>query len=279
MNIISIICQKNYFYSVFVFVAFFSVLLVSPIFPNSEPVVLATPDNSLSLTGEGRNTITENPSCGQVIKGEVKLLSNLICPGDGLIVGDKNTRIDLNGFSIKGPGINSNKVGIMIGGQENTTIMGNGIVSGFQSGIYISGSNDTVAKNLNVNNNKVAFYVTGTNSFDINNNMVSNNTIGIASHTSNQTNVKYNLFAENDLSGITFINTVNSEIDGNNIFNTTNGIFLDVQSSFNSVNFNNVFNNVLDINNANSLPININKNYFTNNNCVSSLPSGLCIGR
>ena len=275
----SLICQKNSFQIAFFFVAIFSILLASPFFPNSKTIALATPGNPLSLIGEGRDSIAENPSCGQVIKGEVKLISNLICTGDGLIVGDKNTRIDLNGFSIKGPGLNSNKVGIMIGGQENTTITGNGIISGFQSGIYISGSNDTVAKNLNINNNKVALYVTGSTSFDITNNMVSNNTIGIASHTSDRTNIKYNLFSENNLTGITFINTVDSVIDGNNIFNTTNGVFLDVQSSFNRVNFNNVFNNVLDINNANSLPININKNSFTNNNCISSLPSGLCIGR
>ncbi len=275
----SMICQKNFFHFAFFFVAVFSILSASPIFSNSKTIALATSGNSLSLIGEVQDSITENPSCGQVIKGEVKLISNLICTGDGLIVGDKNTRIDLNGFSIKGPGMNSNKVGIMIGGQENTTITGNGIISGFQSGIYISGSNDTVARNLNINNNKVALYVTGSTSFDITNNMVSNNTIGIASHTSDQTNIKYNLFSENNLTGITFINTVDSVIDGNNIFNTTNGVFLDVQSSFNRVNFNNVFNNVLDINNANSLPININKNYFTNNNCISSLPSGLCIGR
>jgi parallel beta-helix repeat protein len=261
------------------FTVIFSILLVTPIFPNNKTVVLATTENPLSMIVEIKDAATENPACGQVIKGEVKLLSNLICTGDGLIVGDKNTRIDLNGFSIKGPGINSNKVGIMIGGQENTTIMGNGIVSGFQSGVYISGSNDTVAKNLNINNNKVAFYVTGTKTTDINNNMVSNNTIGIASHTSNQTHIKYNLFSENTLSGITFINTVGSLIDGNSISNTTNGIFMDVQSSFNRVNFNNVFNNVLDINNANNLPTNINNNYYTNNNCISSLPSGLCIGR
>ncbi len=275
----SMICQNNFFHFAFFFVAVFSILLASQLFPISKTIALATSGNSLSLIGEVQDSITENPSCGQVIKGEVKLISNLICTGDGLIVGDKNTLIDLNGFSIKGPGMNSNKVGIMIGGQENTTITGNGIISGFQSGIYISGSNDTVARNLNINNNKVALYVTGSTSFDITNNMVSNNTIGIASHTSDKTNIKYNLFSENNLSGITFINTVDSVIDGNNIFNTTNGVFLDVQSSFNRVNFNNVFNNVLDINNANSLPININKNYFTNNNCISSLPSGLCIGR
>ena len=222
---------------------------------------------------------TANLACGEVVKGNVKLISNLICNNDGLIVGDKNTRIDLNGFSIKGPGINSSKVGIMIGGQENVSIMGNGMISGFQSGVYISGSNNIVTKNVNINNNKVAIYITGTKITDIIGNMLNNNTIGISSHSNNQTNIKYNLLNENSISGITFMNTADSTIEGNNIINSTIGIFLDVQSSFNELNFNNVFNNVLDISNANNLPLNINNNYITNNNCITSLPSGLCIGR
>ena len=85
--------------------------------------------------------------------------------------------------------------------------------------------------------------------------MLNNNTLGIASNSNNQTSIKYNLFNENDLSGITFINTADSIIDGNNILNTTNGIFLDAQSSSNKVDFNNVFDNVLDINNANNFPL------------------------
>ena len=49
---------------------------------------------------------------------------------------------------------------------------------------------------------------------------------------------------------------------------------VEAQSSQNKIDFNNVFNNVLDINNANNLPLNVNKNTFENNNCISSLPSG-----
>jgi parallel beta-helix repeat protein len=219
------------------------------------------------------------PACGQNVHGNVKLTSNLICKSDGLIVGANNTKIDMNGFSIKGPGPDSNKVGIMVGRSHNVTVSGNGIITGFQSGIYLSGSNDVFAQDINTNNNKVAFYVTGTQNSEITNNMINNNTIGIALHSSDSANIKYNQLSQNRLSGVTLINTANSMINGNNILNTTNGIFLDTQSSLNYVDFNNVFNNVLDINNANNLPININNNHYTNNNCMTSLPSGLCIGR
>jgi parallel beta-helix repeat protein len=229
--------------------------------------------------GQQQPTEEIHPACGQNVQGNVKLISNLICKSDGLIVGANNTIIDMNGFSLKGPGLNSNKVGIMIAGQNNVTISGNGIITGFQSGIYLSGSNDVSAHDINTNNNKVAFYVTGAQNSEIINNMINNNTLGVALHSSDGADIKYNQLSQNRLSGVTLINTANSLINGNNILNTTNGIFIDTQSSLNYVDFNNVFNNVLDINNANNLPININNNHYTNNNCITSLPSGLCIGR
>ena len=220
-----------------------------------------------------------NPACGQLVQGDVKLSSNLICKGDGIIVNGNNTTIDMNGYSLKGPGMNSNKVGIMVGGQNNVTVSGNGIISGFQSGIYVSGSSKVYTHEVNVNNNKVAFYFTGTQYPQISNNMANNNTIGVALHSSKNAEVTYNQMSQNRLSGVTLINTGNSVIHGNNILNTSNGIFLDTQSSSNKIDFNNVFNNILDINNANNLPTNINDNQYSNNNCQTSLPSGLCIGR
>ena len=239
--------------------------------------------NQLSEEGEEqqpRQSVVEiHPACGQNVQGNVRLTSNLVCKSDGLIVGANNTTIDMNGFSIKGPGPDSNKVGIMVGGQHNVTVSGNGIITGFQSGMYLSGSTDVFAHDINTNDNKVAFYVTGGENAEITNNMINHNTIGIALHSSDSADIKYNQLSQNRLSGVTLINTANSLINGNNILNTTNGIFLDTQSSLNHIDFNNVFNNVLDINNADNLPININNNDYANNNCITSLPSGLCIGR
>ena len=46
-----------------------------------------------------------NAVCGQVVSGVVNLTSNLNCSsGDGIIVGGPNTVINMNGFSITGPG-------------------------------------------------------------------------------------------------------------------------------------------------------------------------------
>jgi len=277
-------CHNNYTLTFTVLILF--TLSIIHLFSIIKSPVLAISDNSTSIVEDKESstnlyseTTNVNPACGEVIKGKVKLSSNLICSSDGLIVGDGNTQIDLNGYSIIGPGKNSSKVGIMIGGHDNVIVLGYGSISGFQSGIYASGSENVQTENLHIIDNKIAVYITGTNAVDINNNMLNNNTIGIASHSNNQTTIQYNLLNGNTLSGITFINTADSKINGNNIINTSNGIFLDAQSSQNKVDFNNVFNNVLDINNANNLPLNVNKNTFENNNCISSLPSGLCIGR
>ena len=48
--------------------------------------------------------ITIDAACGQVVSGVVNLTSNLNCSGDGIIVGGPNTVINMNGFSITGPG-------------------------------------------------------------------------------------------------------------------------------------------------------------------------------
>ena len=55
-----------------------------------------------------------SPACGQVVHGNITLTANLVCAGDGLIVGGDSTTINLNGYSISGPGDNSSKVGIAV---------------------------------------------------------------------------------------------------------------------------------------------------------------------
>jgi len=83
----------------------------------------------------------------------------------------------------------------------------------------------------------------------------------------------------NLLAGITFVNTQQSNVGMNNVVGSQNGVFLDGQSSQNTISANNVLENVIDLNNANGLPTNINANQYVDNSCETSNPSGLCIGR
>ena len=217
-------------------------------------------------------------ACGQVVQGNVTLTANLNCTGDGLIVGDDGTTINLNGFGIFGPGADSSKVGIGVS-EDNVAINGPGIISGFQAGILATGAKELVATSLIMQNNQIAAFFTGADLASIQENIIKNNNIAIASHSTSGLNVESNLMDSNALAGITYVNTDESSVNSNNIQGSQNAIFLDSQSTENTVQLNNAHDNVVDINNANGLAPNVNQNTFSDNNCQVSNPSGLCFGR
>jgi hypothetical protein len=220
-----------------------------------------------------------NPACGQVVSGIVNLTSNLDCSGDGLIVGGPNTVINMNGFSITGPGQESSKVGIMVPNVDNVVVTGPGSLSNFQAGVLLTGANGFKIDSVILSNNQIGTFMTGAENAQIQQNIVQDNSIGVASHSSRGASIDSNLMSGNVLAGITFVNTQQSNVGMNNIHGSQNGVFLDGQSPDNTVNSNNVLQNVIDLNNANGLPTNINVNQYTENNCETSNPSGLCIGR
>jgi parallel beta-helix repeat protein len=222
---------------------------------------------------------TTNAACGQVSSGVVNLTSNLNCAGDGIIVGGPNTVINMNGFSITGPGADSSKVGIMASNVDNVIINGLGSIGNFQAGILLSGTNGFKIDSTTLENNQIAIFMTGADNAEVQQNMIQNNHIGIASHSTIDSKIESNLVNENLLSGVTFVNTKSSTIDMNNVHGSQDGVFVDEQSADNTISSNNVLDNEIDINNANGLPININSNQYAENNCGVSNPSGLCIGR
>jgi hypothetical protein len=109
-------------------------------------------------TAVGPEAASTNPACGQTVSGVVNLTANLNCSGDGIIVGGPNTVINMNGFSITGPGQDSSKVGIMVLGnllagvtfvntQQSNVGMNN--VHGNQNGIFLDGQSSNNAINAN----------------------------------------------------------------------------------------------------------------------------------
>ena len=221
---------------------------------------------------------TTNAACGQVVSGVVNLTANLNCSGDGIIVGGPNTVINTNGFSITGPGQDSSKVGIMVSNVDNVVVNGPGTISNFQAAVLLSGSNGFKLDSTILENNQIAMFMTGADNAEVQQNMIKDNNIGIASHSNSGSKISSNLMSGNQLAGITFVNTKSSSMDMNNIHGSQDGVFLDEQSSDNTINANNVLQNTVDINNANGLPLNINSNQYNENNCGISNPSGLCIG-
>jgi parallel beta-helix repeat protein len=221
---------------------------------------------------------TTNAACGQVASGVVNLTANLNCSGDGIIISGSNTVVNMNGFSITGPGKDSSKIGLMVSNVDNVVVNGPGTISNFQAAVLLSGSNGFKLDSTILENNQIAIFMTGADNAEVHQNMIKNNHIGIASHSNSGSKIASNLMSGNQLAGITFVNTKSSSMDMNNIHGSQDGVFLDEQSSDNTINANNVLQNAVDINNANGLPLNINSNQYAENNCGVSNPSGLCIG-
>ena len=224
-------------------------------------------------------TTTTTAACGQVASGLVELTADLNCSGDGIIISNPNTVVNLNGYSITGPGLDSSKVGVMVSNVDNVVVNGPGSISNFQAGVLINGVDEFKIGSTILENNQIAISMTGTDNTEILQNMIKNNHFGIASHSSSGSKITSNIMNGNQLAGITLVNTENSNVDMNNIHGSQDGIFVDAQSSQNIISANNVLQNAVDINNANGLPININLNQYAENNCEVSNPGGLCIGR
>jgi parallel beta-helix repeat protein len=237
------------------------------------------PATTSPATTSPASAAVTNPACGEVVQGVVNLTSNLSCSGDGLIVGADNTNINLNGYSITGPGQQSSKVGMVVPNNNNIMITGPGVIKGFQAGILATGSNNVQVKNVILKNNEIAVFTTGSTNTQVSDNIITNNNLGIASHSSRGASIMSNLINSNQLAGVTLVNTHKAVITANNIEGGQNGLFLDAQSSENTIDMNNVLHNVIDLNNANGLAPNINVNSYSDDNCVLSNPSGLCMGR
>jgi len=240
-----------------------------------------TPETeSPSATEATTAPISASVSCGEVIKQSVKLTSNLDCKTDGIIIGADGITVDLNGHTLTGPGIETSKVGLMLSDQDDVIIKGPGIVQNFQAGALNTGGDSDTISGVTFTKNSIGSFNTGAAKTAIEDNLFFSNNIGVASHTSTGTNLLTNLFKSNDLAGATFVNSAANEVAFNTIQGSVSGLFFDGQSSDNTVKSNNVLdNNGVDINNANGLPLNVNNNLFSDNNCNSSVPVGLCLGK
>jgi parallel beta-helix repeat protein len=215
-------------------------------------------------------------SCGQTVQGNVTLTANLNCNGDGLIVGDDTTTINLNGYGIYGPGADNSKVGIGVT-EDNVVINGPGIITGFEAGVLLTGATELSIQSTILQNNEIGIFLTGGDLSSIEDNIIRNNMIAIASHSASGINIENNLMDSNARAGVSFVNTDESEVSGNRIQGGQNGVFLDSQSAGNTIQLNNANDNVVDLNNANGEPPTINQNTFSDNNCLVAEPGGLCL--
>ena len=113
---------------------------------NDQPIKSAdtTSKSSDATTTQPTSLLATEPvstslSCGEVITKSVKLSANLDCKTDGIIVGGNGITIDLNGYTIAGPGPASSKIGVMLANNNGVQVIGPGTIPNFQAGILNTG--------------------------------------------------------------------------------------------------------------------------------------------
>jgi parallel beta-helix repeat protein len=227
-------------------------------------------------------------SCGQIVTGEVVLTNDLNCSnGDGLIVGAPGTTINLNGYKItasddastQGPSMDyDGSSGILVANMDGVIISGLGEISGFSRGVTFMGSSDGQLTDVQLADNGIGALVQGSTGTELSRNTITNNDIAAILDSSTGGAVAFNQAVANTEQGFLLLGADQNVIAANNMFgNGQYGIYLDLMSNENIVDYNTVFGHEdFDMSNADGNP-NVNQNTFGgNNNCGTSNPGGLC---
>lgn len=221
-------------------------------------------------------SINQISPCSMPVETDFKLETNLNCYKDGLIVSGNGMTIDLNGKTITGPGKTLEHSGIVILGND-VTINGPGTITNFQKGIILNNSNTVDVNSIILQNNQFGIFFIDSYDSEISENNVNFNNIGISAFSSNNLIFTNNLITDNQLSGISLINTNQSLIEVNNVKRSGIGLFLDQPSNHNQINGNSLMYNIVDINDANALALNLNNNQYHQNKCMVSESEELCL--
>lgn len=243
-------------------------------------VIFSGYPQTIENNNKGDLSINQISPCSMTIETDFKLETNLNCYKDGLIVSGSGITIDLNGKTITGPGKTLEHSGIVIFGND-VTIKGPGTITNFQKGVNLINAKTIDVNSIILQNNQFGIFSLDSSYGEINENNVNSNNIGISAYSSNNLIFKNNLITDNELSGMTLVNTIQSLIEGNNVKGSGIGLFLDQPSNHNQINYNNLMYNTVDINDANGLAINLNNNNNNNqyyqNKCMISEPAKLCL--
>jgi parallel beta-helix repeat protein len=189
---------------------------------------------------------TANDLCGATIVDDLKLDHDLICAGDGLIVGADGIRIDLNGYTIAGSG---SGVGIAVTGRTDISIAG-GTLRNFAVAVRVNTSNDVVIKhNEFVQNGEGIDLQSGSVGNTIKDNVFRDSaTRGIMLRSNSRDNdIKNNTFTGNRV-GILVFGGVDNTLKANIVSGSSlAGIRLNVIATGNVLKDNTVSSNVVGI--------------------------------
>jgi nitrous oxidase accessory protein NosD len=215
--------------------------------------------------------------CGQAITGSLELTSDMTCEGDGIIVQGSNLEIRLNGFTIRGPGSDSNTTGILVEEAREVRIRGPGTVTGFGTGVAYTDASGGAMRDISVRGNDIGVLLDATTDTHVKQDHVSDSRIGVLNRASNNTEVENVIMSRND-EGIRLEKSFSVDLDFLILMDSQTGIYLDEQSLDNEVFYNIMFRNEeIDVTFANPGEGGL-KNTFGNNDCIQSVPAEICTG-
>jgi parallel beta-helix repeat protein len=169
--------------------------------------------------------------------------------------------------------------GILVTNADNVDISGLGEISGFDTAVTVLGSIGVQIADIQLANNDIGVVMANSEGTEVSRNTMTNNGIALICDSSNQAAIAFNQVVANLEQGMLLLGCDNNVVAANNMFgNGENGIYVDIMSNGNTIDFNTVFGHeVADLNNDEGRSTNVNQNSFgENNNCGTSTPGGLC---
>jgi Periplasmic copper-binding protein (NosD) len=231
-------------------------------------------------------TITFQPStilaqtsdlCGSTVSSDVELTADITCEGDGIRVEGDNLTIRLNGFTLKGPGSDTNTTGILIESANNVRIVGPGLVAFFGTGVAYVGASGGGMEDTYVSSGDIGVLLDSTIGTQIKHNYIADNRIGVLNRASSNTVIEEVQSSNND-EGIRLERSANVDVDFNIFMDGLTGISMDEQSSDNSIFYNIMFRNEgIDMSFAGAEADA--RNLIGYNECTAGEPAGVCLGR
>lgn len=141
----------------------------------------------------------QSAQCGQVLLADLTLANDLTCDKDALVAGADNITIDLNGKTLKGPGMGPqtwpapqlDSVGVRVEGRSGVTVK-NGSTSDFSTGVYFDQVRGSVIEGIKTERNRYGLYIHHTNGSTIRKNHVAVNIYGLHLQNANDNLVQGN---------------------------------------------------------------------------------------
>src|SRR5215211_1126665 len=230
-------------------------------------------------------TITSQPStilaqttdlCGSTISSDVELTADITCEGDGIRVGGDNLTVNLNSFTLRGPGDDTNTTGIFVDGGHEVRIEGPGMIEFFGTGIKYSDAVGGTISNVQVGNSGVGLLADSSEETQWKQLYVHDNRVGAIDDGSHNSEVQGVALSSNDVAVHVMGNSRGIDIDFNLIMDGKTGVQVDPGVTSAKVFYNTMFRQeVLDM----KLPTPLEGVLLGNNNCTASDPTQYCEGR